>query len=142
MAEEYPYPALPYATLPYTTLRPRRSPNASRHLCAGACGDRTHGACGGAVHRAVLLRCGVCARRRLSRLRGRGGRRFPEHCLRPLCSAPRRYSLCRAVNRFTMTDLCELARNSVLISDFPPDVKRRWIGDNYRLEARTAAPRE
>jgi hypothetical protein len=26
----------------------------------------------------------------------------------------------------------------VLISDFPHDVKRRWIGDNYRLEARTS----
>ena len=37
-----------------------------------------------------------------------------------------------------MAYLCEPARSSVLISDLPHDVKRRWIGDNDRLEARTS----
>ena len=59
-------------------------------------------------------------------------------CARRECASPYglacRYSLCRATHRFAMADLCELARNSVLISDFPPDAKRLWIGDSYARE--------
>lgn len=33
-----------------------------------------------------------------------------------------------------MTDLCEIARNSVLISGFEHDRKKNWLGPNYQKE--------
>ena len=38
------------------------------------------------------------------------------------------YTIARATWGFSMTDMCEMARNSVLQSDFPDDWKRSWIG--------------
>lgn len=41
------------------------------------------------------------------------------------------YSVFAAVNRCSNTDLCELARNSVLQSGFEACIKRRWLGDGW-----------
>merc|ERR1719159_128786 len=40
------------------------------------------------------------------------------------------YSLAKQFFRLSSADLCELARNSVLQSGFPPEVKARWLGSN------------
>uniref|UniRef100_A0A1I8JN34 Tudor domain-containing protein n=1 Tax=Macrostomum lignano TaxID=282301 RepID=A0A1I8JN34_9PLAT len=37
--------------------------------------------------------------------------------------------------KLSNTDMCELARNSVLMSGFPHDVKQRWLGSGYQLKA-------
>mmetsp|Transcript_17157 Transcript_17157/g.37212 ORF Transcript_17157/g.37212 Transcript_17157/m.37212 type:complete len:884 (+) Transcript_17157:191-2842(+) len=41
------------------------------------------------------------------------------------------YSVARATFDLSMTDMSEMARNSVLQSDFEDDFKRKWLGDNY-----------
>merc|ERR1712178_103196 len=38
------------------------------------------------------------------------------------------YSLAKQFFRLSSADLCELARNSVLQSGFPPEVKAKWLG--------------
>ena len=43
------------------------------------------------------------------------------------------YSVFACVNRCSNTDLCELARNSVLQSGFEPCIKRQWLGNEYYL---------
>ncbi|CAH8492352.1 unnamed protein product [Heterobilharzia americana] len=44
------------------------------------------------------------------------------------------YSIATQVWKFTSTDMCELARNSVLMSGFSPLVKSHWLGPNYTQE--------
>uniref|UniRef100_A0A1I8FIS9 A_deaminase domain-containing protein n=1 Tax=Macrostomum lignano TaxID=282301 RepID=A0A1I8FIS9_9PLAT len=44
------------------------------------------------------------------------------------------YSIAAQVWKLSNTDMCELARNSVLMSGFPHDVKQRWLGSGYQLE--------
>jgi len=41
------------------------------------------------------------------------------------------YSVARASFDLSMTDLSEMARNSVLQSGFEDDLKKRWLGDDY-----------
>lgn len=41
------------------------------------------------------------------------------------------YSVARATFDLSMTDMSEMARNSVLQSDFEDKFKREWLGDNY-----------
>lgn len=41
------------------------------------------------------------------------------------------YSVAAQVWKFSSTDLCELARNSVLQSGFEPCVKAHWLGDSW-----------
>jgi len=41
------------------------------------------------------------------------------------------YSIAAQVWKFTATDMCELARNSVLISGFEKRLKRYWLGPHY-----------
>jgi AMP deaminase len=41
------------------------------------------------------------------------------------------YSVTRATFDLSMTDLMELARNSILQSGFEDDFKRRWLGQDY-----------
>lgn len=41
------------------------------------------------------------------------------------------YSVAAQVWKLSSTDLCELARNSVLQSGFEPCIKARWLGDNW-----------
>lgn len=43
------------------------------------------------------------------------------------------YSVFSSVNRCSNTDLCELARNSVLQSGFEACIKKRWLGRNWYL---------
>ncbi|VDO07589.1 unnamed protein product [Rodentolepis nana] len=50
------------------------------------------------------------------------------------------YSIAAQVWKLSFTDMCELARNSVLISGFPDVVKSHWLGLNYwREEAGVAS---
>ncbi|XP_067135225.1 AMP deaminase 2 isoform X2 [Centruroides vittatus] len=44
------------------------------------------------------------------------------------------YSIAAQVLKLSSTDMCELARNSVLTSGFPHKVKRYWLGPDYRAE--------
>ncbi|VDL29273.1 unnamed protein product [Hymenolepis diminuta] len=44
------------------------------------------------------------------------------------------YSIAAQVWKLSFTDMCELARNSVLISGFPDVVKSHWLGLNYWRE--------
>ncbi|CAH8837660.1 unnamed protein product [Trichobilharzia szidati] len=44
------------------------------------------------------------------------------------------YSIAAQVWKFTSTDMCELARNSVLMSGFSPLIKSHWLGPNYTQE--------
>jgi len=44
------------------------------------------------------------------------------------------YSIAAQVWKLSQTDMCELARNSVLMSGFEDKVKRHWIGDDFYLE--------
>ncbi|KAH9279747.1 AMP deaminase 2 [Echinococcus granulosus] len=44
------------------------------------------------------------------------------------------YSIAAQVWKLSFTDMCELARNSVLISGFPDVVKSHWLGLNYWQE--------
>mmetsp|Transcript_3883 Transcript_3883/g.6777 ORF Transcript_3883/g.6777 Transcript_3883/m.6777 type:complete len:98 (-) Transcript_3883:259-552(-) len=41
------------------------------------------------------------------------------------------FSIAMQVYRFSSSDMCELARNSVLQSGFEACVKRHWLGENY-----------
>lgn len=41
------------------------------------------------------------------------------------------YSIAAQVWKLTSTDMCELARNSVVMSGFPHRLKQHWIGPNY-----------
>ncbi|KAH7700149.1 AMP deaminase 1 [Aphelenchoides avenae] len=44
------------------------------------------------------------------------------------------YSLAKTLFSLSTTDLCEIARNSVLISGFEHDRKKDWLGENYKKE--------
>ncbi|KAH7689528.1 AMP deaminase 2, partial [Aphelenchoides avenae] len=44
------------------------------------------------------------------------------------------YSLAKTLFDLDTTDLCEIARNSVLISGFEDDRKKEWLGENYKEE--------
>ncbi|CAK9290072.1 unnamed protein product [Gordionus sp. m RMFG-2023] len=44
------------------------------------------------------------------------------------------YSIAAQVWKLTSTDMCELARNSVMMSGFPREVKCHWLGPNYLNE--------
>jgi AMP deaminase len=41
------------------------------------------------------------------------------------------YSIATQVWKLTPVDMCELARNSVLMSGFPNWVKKHWLGTRY-----------
>eukprot|EP00919_Chromeraceae_sp_WS-2016_P073951 GHVR01174923.1.p1 GENE.GHVR01174923.1~~GHVR01174923.1.p1 ORF type:complete len:802 (+),score=146.57 GHVR01174923.1:414-2819(+) len=43
------------------------------------------------------------------------------------------YSIAAHTWKLSPVDLCELARNSVLQSGFEPQLKRHWLGNNYKL---------
>lgn len=44
------------------------------------------------------------------------------------------YSIAQKVLNLSTTDMCELARNSVLVSGFEPARKRLWLGAHYTAE--------
>ncbi|BFZ25962.1 hypothetical protein BsWGS_29000 [Bradybaena similaris] len=44
------------------------------------------------------------------------------------------YSIAAQVWKFSTCDMCEIARNSVLMSGFPHEVKQHWLGPNYLNE--------
>lgn len=44
------------------------------------------------------------------------------------------YSIAAQVWKLSTCDMCEIARNSVLQSGFPPWVKQHWLGPNYTRE--------
>lgn len=44
------------------------------------------------------------------------------------------YSIATQVWKLSPVDMCELARNSVIMSGFPSSVKQRWLGANYKKE--------
>lgn len=44
------------------------------------------------------------------------------------------YSIATQVWKLSQTDMCELARNSVLMSEFEHELKRFWAGPNYTRE--------
>jgi AMP deaminase len=44
------------------------------------------------------------------------------------------YSIAAQVWKMSSVDMCELARNSVIMSGFPHSVKKHWLGANYRKE--------
>lgn len=44
------------------------------------------------------------------------------------------YSIAAPIWKLSSTDLCELAKNSVLQSGFPQIVKYNWLGPDYLLE--------
>lgn len=44
------------------------------------------------------------------------------------------YSIAAQVWKFSQTDMCELARNSVLMSGFEEKVKLHWLGEHYQEE--------
>lgn len=41
------------------------------------------------------------------------------------------YSICGSIHKLSNVDLCEISRNSILISEFNGHVKRHWIGIEY-----------
>ena len=41
------------------------------------------------------------------------------------------YSIAAQIWKLSSTDVCELARNSVLTSGFPHHKKQHWLGTNY-----------
>lgn len=41
------------------------------------------------------------------------------------------YSIAAQLWKLSDTDLCEIARNSILQSGFEPELKRLWLGENY-----------
>jgi len=45
------------------------------------------------------------------------------------------YSICGKLWRFSSTDLCEIARNSVTMSGFLHEQKKAWIGENWFLNS-------
>ncbi|XP_075983059.1 AMP deaminase 2-like isoform X2 [Anticarsia gemmatalis] len=44
------------------------------------------------------------------------------------------YSIAAQVWKLSSCDMCELARNSVLMSGFPHEMKQYWLGPNYQKE--------
>jgi len=44
------------------------------------------------------------------------------------------YSIATQVWKLSPVDMCELARNSVLMSGFPTWVKKHWLGINFKKE--------
>ena len=44
------------------------------------------------------------------------------------------YSIATQVWKLSPVDMCELARNSVVMSGFPAYVKQHWLGANYKKE--------
>lgn len=44
------------------------------------------------------------------------------------------YSIATQVWKLSPVDMCELARNSVLMSGFPTWVKKHWLGTNFKKE--------
>ena len=44
------------------------------------------------------------------------------------------YSIAAQVWKLSSCDMCELARNSVIMSGFPHEFKQHWIGPNYLSE--------
>ena len=44
------------------------------------------------------------------------------------------FSIAAQVWKLSSCDMCELARNSVLMSGFPDRMKQHWIGFNYKAE--------
>jgi len=44
------------------------------------------------------------------------------------------YSIAAQIFKLSSSDLCELARNSCLMSGFSHDVKQHWLGPNYTAE--------
>jgi AMP deaminase len=44
------------------------------------------------------------------------------------------YSIAAQVWKLSSSDMCELARNSVLQSGFPHETKLHWLGPNYMEE--------
>jgi AMP deaminase len=44
------------------------------------------------------------------------------------------YSIATQVWKLNPVDMCELARNSVIMSGFPNWVKKHWLGTNYKKE--------
>ncbi len=44
------------------------------------------------------------------------------------------YSIATQVWKMSSCDMCELARNSVLMSGFSHEVKQYWLGPNYTRE--------
>ncbi|KAL0268272.1 UNVERIFIED_CONTAM: hypothetical protein PYX00_010282 [Menopon gallinae] len=44
------------------------------------------------------------------------------------------YSIAAQVWKLSQCDMCELARNSVLMSGFPPEMKEYWLGSDYQKE--------
>jgi len=46
------------------------------------------------------------------------------------------YSVARATFDLSMTDLCELSRNSIMQSGFEDSLKKKWLGENYGLGAK------
>lgn len=44
------------------------------------------------------------------------------------------YSIAAQVWKLSSCDMCELARNSVLMSGFPHKMKQHWLGPNYTRE--------
>ena len=44
------------------------------------------------------------------------------------------YSIATQVWKLSPVDMCELARNSVVMSGFPTWVKKHWLGTNFKKE--------
>jgi len=44
------------------------------------------------------------------------------------------YSIAAQVWKFSSVDMCELARNSVVMSGFPHKMKQHWLGQQYEEE--------
>lgn len=44
------------------------------------------------------------------------------------------YSIAAQVWKLSAVDMCELARNSVVMSGFPHKIKQHWLGPNYTKE--------
>jgi adenosine deaminase len=44
------------------------------------------------------------------------------------------YSIATQVWKLSPVDMCELARNSVVMSGFPTWVKKHWLGTNFQKE--------
>ncbi|CAF1054322.1 unnamed protein product [Rotaria sordida] len=42
------------------------------------------------------------------------------------------YSIAAQVWKLSSVEMCELARNSVLMSGFSDEVKKSWLGQNYK----------
>ncbi|CAF4062889.1 unnamed protein product, partial [Rotaria sp. Silwood1] len=42
------------------------------------------------------------------------------------------YSIAAQIWKLSSIDMCEIARNSVLMSGYPDEVKKAWLGKNYK----------